>query len=328
MEHALMSEVINNYELIEPFQNQNAGFSRWTVAAKRGKLFFLKEFMNPVYPDADSLNESLRKDRIRECELFEVEKRNLYKAINKVSDGNLMRIQEFFRADSHYYLATEWIEDGSLTFEQISRMSMKDKLLVCRTAAHSLAALHSPNIAHSDIKETNVLVRLSKGGKPVAKIIDFDSSFFITSPPDNEDDLGGDQVYLSPEACMFFCGADARLTCKMDVFSLGLLFHQYLTGELPFFDKNEYDYAHEAVLDDVVLKADTADIPLPVCQIIERMLLADPEKRCSASEVYYFLTEYYKQQYSMDFSGVKSRNDAGAPRLKIGKDFFKTGEDL
>ena len=330
-----MADAINNYELLEPFQNQNAGFSRWTIAVKGAKKYFLKEFIDPKYPDQDSLKENLRKTRIKECEQFEARKHHLYSTINTISDGNLMRISEFFRADSRYYLATEWIDQGNMSFAQIAEMNMKDKLLLCRIAAHSLSILHSAKIAHSDIKETNVLVRLSKGGKPVAKIIDFDCSFFEDNPPKNEDDLGGDQVYLSPEACMFFCGEDVRLSCKMDVFALGLLFHQYWTGDFPYYDKNEYDYAHEAVLDDVVLKADTADIPVPVGRIIERMLLADPEKRSSMSEVYDSLTEFYKQNFPMDSTGKgyviepnTEKSRPGSSKLKIGKEFFKQGGDL
>lgn len=330
-----MADVLNNYELINPFQNQNAGFSRWTIAEKGDRRYFLKEFMDPKYPDQDSLNENLRKTRIKECKEFEQAKLKLYKTINEVSDGNLVRIMEFFRADSHYYMATEWIEQTGMSFHEIARMSMKDRLLLCRTAAHSLAALHSVRIAHSDIKDTNVLVHRSKGGKAVAKIIDLDSSFFEYNPPNNEDDLGGDQVYLSPEACLFFCGKDVHLTCKMDVFAMGLLFHQYMTGELPYFDKNEYDYAHEAVLDDIVLKADTADIPPIVGGIIENMLLKDAEKRAGALEVYNRLTEYYERLYPSKATGTVYRSNpereraSTAPgKLKMSSDFFRQGGEL
>lgn len=332
-----MTEMLSDYELLGPFQNQDAGFSRWTKAAHRGKQYFIKEFMNPKYPDQESLKESLRKTRIKECEAFEVEKRNLYSAINKASDGNLVRIADFFRGDSHYYMSTEWVESCNLTFEEISRLGLKEKLILCRTALHSIAALHSAGIAHSDIKNTNVIVHKSIGGKLVAKIIDYDYSFFENCPPDNEDDLGGDQVYLSPEACMFFCGEDVKLTCKMDVFALGLLFHQYCTGELPYFDKNEYEYAHEAVLDDVILKADSADIPTVVGNIIERMLLKDPDQRISSQEAYNALTEFYNQRFSSvtggtrfggDFSTSKPDSGSGTSRLKMASDFFKPAGDL
>lgn len=337
-----MPEILNEYELLKPFQNQNAGYSRWTIAQKENHVYFLKEFMDPKYPDEDSLRESLRKTRIKECESFETEKTKLYTAINNLSDGNLVRIEEFFRADSRYYIAADWIDEADLCMDEIAKVDLKDKLLLCRTAVHSLSILHSMRIIHSDIKDSNVIVHRSVGGKLVAKIIDFDCSFFEDCPPTNEDDLGGDQVYLSPEACMFFCGEDVKLTCKMDVFAMGLLFHQYLTGELPYFDKSEYEYAHEAVLDDVLLKADSADIPLPLREIIEHMLLKDADKRISASEVEILLDEYYKKMYPTS----KRLMDNELPRdqenhhdesdkpvtmssgLKMSKDFFRQAGDL
>lgn len=324
-----MVDVINNYELLVPFQNQNAGFSRWTKAKKNGKTYFIKEFMDPKYPDQVSLKESLRKSRIKECEDFEDKKRNLYTTVNSASDGNLVGAEEFFRGDSHYYLATEWVNNCGLSFADIAKKDLKDKLLLCRTAAHSLQALHSAGITHSDIKDTNVIVHETAGKKLVAKIIDFDSSFFENNPPDNEDELGGDQVYLSPEACLFFCGEDVNLTHKMDVFALGLLFHQYLTGELPYFDRNEYDYAHEAVLDDVVLKADSADIKLPIREIIDKMLLKDAEKRISSAEVYEKLTDYYREQFPYELSGGgETLSSFGSRKIKMSKDFFKPAGDL
>ena len=329
-----MSDVINKYLLMDPFQNKNAGFSRWTTAKKGSRFYFIKEFMDPKYPDENSLSDALRDNRIRECKEFEKHKIKLYSTINEASDGNLVRIAEFFRVDSHYYMTTEWIDHDGMDFENIARMDMKDKLLLCRTAAHSLAALHSVRIAHSDIKDTNVLVHRSPGGKAVAKIIDVDCGFFEDDPPENEDELGGDQVYLSPEACLFFCGEDVHLTCKMDVFAMGLLFHQYLTGELPYFDKKEYDYAHEAVLDDVVLMADPACIPPKVGEIIENMLLLDAEKRISAQEVFDQLTEYYKNQYPTKTAGTAfgpksdTKQQVKKGKLKISKDFFKKADNL
>lgn len=330
-----MADLINGYELLNPFQNQDAGFSRWTTALKNGETYFLKEFISPKYPDESTLTENLRNTRIRECKTFEEEKSRLFREINKASDGNLVRITEFFRADARYYLTTEWIKGGSLSFSDISRMNMQDKLILCMTAAHALAGLHAANIAHSDIKETNVLVRVTARGKPVAKIIDFGCSFFVDNPPKDEDDLGGDQVYLSPEACLFFNGEDVRLSGKMDVFALGLLFHQYMTGDLPYFDKSEYDYAHEAVLDGFVLRADTADIPYTIGAIIEKMLLRDPEDRISMQEVYFLLSSYYKKMYKGGHAegwntdnGGTEKSTVRSSKLKMSKEFFKSGGDL
>lgn len=244
-----MGEVINEYELIEPLQNRDAGFSRWTYAIRKGEIYFLKEFMDPVYPTEDSLSDALRQRRIRDCEEYEEEKKAIYAGVNEASDGNLVRIFEFFRCDSHYYVSTLKIDSLQMSFEEISARPFEVRLLLCKTVAHSIMQLHSAHIVHADIKENNVLIQQSDTGQLIGKMIDFDCSFSESKPPQDEDGLGGDQVYLAPEACQFICGEPIVLTGKMDVFALGLLFYQYFTGRLPEFDNTEYDYAHEAVLD-------------------------------------------------------------------------------
>ena len=103
-------------------------------------------------------------------------------------------------------------------------------------------------------------------------------------PPQSESELGGDQIYLSPEACLFLCGEETKLTTKMDVFSLGILFHQYLTGYVPWYDTGEFDYLHEAVLEGA--KAGVSEkVPAEWRPVIEQMLIGDPEQRCSIEDV-------------------------------------------
>ena len=106
---------LNEYKLLTPLQNKNAGFSRWAYAARFGEEYFIKEFMNPVYPDEESLSETLRNSKIKSCEYFEAKKLNLYKRINDVSDGNLVRVFEFFRCDSH---RKNHLSDGALRYRK------------------------------------------------------------------------------------------------------------------------------------------------------------------------------------------------------------------
>lgn len=280
-----MSETMNRYELLAPFQNKNAGFSRWTYATRDGRDYFLKEFMDPVYPTDESLAVELRTKRVKDCEEFELKKKALYEAINRVSDGNVVRIAEFFRYDNHYYLATERIQTQSISMGEISSLPYEDRFLLCKSLAHGMMKLHQEHIVHADIKESNVLIKRTQKGKLVAKIIDFDASFFENDPPQYEDELGGDQVYLAPEACQFICGESIELTTKMDVFAVGLLFHQYLIGKLPGFDTEEYDYAFDAVLDGQGLVI-SSDLNVMLQEMLRGMLECDPKKRLSIQEVY------------------------------------------
>ena len=280
-----MGEMINQYELLAPFQNKNAGFSRWTYAVRKGRSYFLKEFLSPVYPTGDALSEAMRNSRIRACTEFEQRNKKLYETVNRISDGNLVRIFEFFRHDSHYYISMERIEDEKIDMEALQKTSFRDRLMLCLTVSHSILRLHKAHIVHADIKDTNILIRKSKNGRLVGKIIDYEACFFEDESFYESEELEGDQLYLAPEACRFIFGEDVKLTTKIDVFALGLLFHQYLTGKFPDFDKTEYAYAFEAVLDGKKLTADR-NLPLNLQKILNRMLKREPEDRVSMEMVH------------------------------------------
>lgn len=307
-----MGEVINGYELLEPFQNRNAGFSRWTLALRRQEVFFLKEFMNPVYPGED-IAENLRQMRIDDCKEFEEKKSRLYQAINRASDGNMIRIVDFFRYNSHYYIATPRAIDAKLSFEEIAMRPMEDRVLLCRTLANSMKRLHEAGIVHSDIKATNVIVQKTATGKLCAKLVDFGSSFFEAEAPESEDELGGDQVYLAPEACRFIFGEPVKLNSKIDVFALGLLFHQYLTGSLPGFDNSTYDYAYEAVLDGQQLVV-SSELPQYLGIILQQMLLCEPEARCCIAEVFDYLGMFLTKETS-PMEEVNSQDEEAAEEV-------------
>ena len=282
---------IHGYRLLQPLQNRDAGFSRWTIAERGGKQYFFKEFMDPIYPTDTGLSEKLRARRIRECRAFEQQLKRLYSAIANGSDGNAVRIVDFFRHGSHYYVVTPRVIKAQIPFSDVVKQPLHRRALLCRSMAHTVLRLHRLHIVHSDIKETNIILCPAPNGNLTTKLIDFDASFFEDAPPQSEDELGGDQVYLAPEACRFLCGEEVRLTCAMDVFSLGLLFHQYLAGKLPDFDTEEYYYAHEAVLDGQTLTV-APYLDEPLRRMLQSMLACDPEDRCSLEEVFRTLGNY------------------------------------
>jgi len=57
--------IINGYRLLQPLKSENAGFSRWTIAAKNGRQWFLKELMNPVYPPDHSPDSNKTRRRLQ-----------------------------------------------------------------------------------------------------------------------------------------------------------------------------------------------------------------------------------------------------------------------
>lgn len=269
---------INNYIFEHPLTNDNSGFSKWGIGHRGVKEYFVKEFLSPTYPaDTKTFDEEQMKRKLVECSEFEKEKEKLYTAINQSSDGHLVRIHQFFRVDAKYYMVTNAVLEKKLSVEEIAALPYQDRLMVCCEVAHAIALLHKKKVVHADIKPDNILV--TKEPFVRAYIIDFDCSFFEENKPALDEELNGDFVYLSPEAFLHMAEIESNLSCQMDVFALGLVFHQYLTGKLPEFDTTVYTYSYEAVLDGCVIKPDKEVGSEKIRGILFGMLQKNPKKR-------------------------------------------------
>lgn len=297
---------INGYELKEELKNANSGFSKWGFATKNGKEYFIKELINPVYPIDDTIMpEEMFRQRREFCYQYEAKFKRFFEQINNASRGNLVRIIEFFRGGSRYYLITEKVEGKSASLEEISSLDQDKKLLLAKTAAYCFKDLHSAGIVHFDVKPSNVLVKKTDTGNYVAKLIDFDSGFFKGEVLDGKE-LGGDLAHLAPETFLAIAGEDVTPDEKSDIFGLGLLLHEYYCGKLPYFDENEYEYPYEAALDNGILKPDSSMLPEEIEKLIVSMLNVDPQKRPSAEEIVIKLCELDGNEY---FEVEQPKND-------------------
>ena len=276
---------INGYTLKAELKNANSGFSKWGFATKNGKEYFIKELINPVYPiDKSIMSDELFQQRRAHCSEYEAKFKKFFGLINNASRGNLVRITDFFRYGSRYYLITEKVEGKSPSMEYIASLEEEKKLLLLKTVAHCFYDLHSVGIVHSDVKPNNILVKATKNGNYAAKLIDFDSGFQKGEVFDNKE-LGGELTYLAPETFLGIYGEDVKPDEKADIFGLGLVFHEYYCGFLPYFDQNEYEYPYEAALDGGLLKPDMNKLPDDLRALITSMLDADPKERPSAEEI-------------------------------------------
>jgi len=279
-------ERLGSYELSGSLTNQNAGYSVWGFGKKNGEDYFIKQFVAQKYPANDTVSspERLQK-KIKECERFEQKKIAVYQMLNENSDGNAVRVEEFFRIESKYYISMRKIEALPWDVAAVASLPMAGIRHLCAIIAHGIASLHKGHVVHADLKHDNVLFMKTDTGYTTAKIIDFDSSFLESDPPLAGDEIIGDLVYFSPEACMSIWGEEMELTCKMDIFALGVLFHQYLTGELPYFNTEESSYPGEAVAKGELL-AVSEKLPNDLRQLLTRMLDPDPVKRPTAVETF------------------------------------------
>ena len=181
------------------------------------------------------------------------------------------------------------METGKTKVSEIAELSMEKKIILLRVLLYSIRCIHDAGIVHADIKPDNLILKPTQNGYYTLKLIDFDASFFEDDQPKNSDDIHGDLSYLAPETFLRIAGENEKITRKADIFALGIIFHEFLTGVRPRMS-GDYDYLYEAVLDGGDIGISNR-LPLPIHSLIRRMLDIDPKKRPSAADIFDYFGE-------------------------------------
>ena len=281
-------DTIGGYRLLEDFRVVGAGLSEWTFAERDGRTYFIKRFLSPTYPDDAAPGSAKTKARKRaRCAAFEAHHRGIQAAMAPLTSygGNLIATLDFFRYGAKYYKVTEKVDLAGLDTSDVARLRFPAQLVLLKTVAHSLKILHDLDIVHSDLKPSNVLIKRTELGY-TTKLIDFDSSYVVGKPPPPEE-IVGTMNYYSPELVSYIqgTGSAADLTTASDIFALGLIYSEYLTGALPAFDP-AYHEAAIAVLNGTKLRLPAGHAPASVADLVERMLLGDHRARPRVGEVH------------------------------------------
>ena len=285
-------DILNGYKLLENFKL--VGQCEYTFASKHGEEFFIKKFLDPVYPIPSAPGSEKTKQLLKkQCEEFEKHHIAIMNALKgkSVKGGNLIITLDFFRQGSHFYKVTTRVNVAGVSISAISTLPYDKRILILLTVANSLKLLHQSDIVHGDLKPDNILINKTEVDIYVAKLIDFDSSYFSGKPPI---EVVGDPVYYSPELGRYIEFSEKRilhdLQLKSDIFALGLIYHQYLTGELPSYNKTKYKYAYAAILDGSELIID-ASITSRLTTLLRQMLKKEYSERPNIMQIMSYLKE-------------------------------------
>ncbi|HVB41975.1 MAG TPA: serine/threonine-protein kinase [Streptosporangiaceae bacterium] len=145
-----------------------------------------------------------------------------------------------------------------------------------------LADVHRVDIVHRDIKPANVM--LVDGG--LVKVLDFGIAILRGGGAlprlTQVDRTVGTPAYMSPEQCL-----GQAVTSASDIYSLGCLLHELLTGDVPFHGTADVPLRnHHLHSPAPSVRAQRADVPAAVTALALSMLAKDPRARPSAAEVY------------------------------------------
>jgi hypothetical protein len=282
-------DVLNGYTLLADFSSVGAGLSRWTFAQKGGREYFMKEFLSPTYPEDDAPgSEKIKAKKRARCAVFEARHQHMQAALAPVSGygGNLIVTHEFFRAGAKYYKTTERVEAERFGVTDVAALPFRQRLVLLKSVAHSLKILHDLRIVHSDLKPDNVLVKRTELGY-TGKLIDFDSSYIAGSPPPATE-IVGTINYYSPELLSYIQEEPvdpSELNTASDIFALGLIYSEFLTGRWPAYDP-AYGEPAVAARSGVVLRVDRTALDPALADLVDRMMSATPAARPAIAEVH------------------------------------------
>lgn len=150
-----------------------------------------------------------------------------FEIIARVAHPNVVRIYDLGVADDHAYIAMEYCSRGSLKRRITEGIHSDQAFAYLRAIAGALGALHAVGIVHRDLKPTNVMFRDDDS----LALIDFGlaKQVHLRAELTGAGAIFGTPYYMSPEQ-----GQGGELDARSDLYSLGVIFYEMLTGQKPF----------------------------------------------------------------------------------------------
>src|SRR3954470_21115577 len=209
-------------------------------------------------------------DQTDQIERFRREAR----AVAQLSHPNVVSVIDAGEDGGHPYIVFEYVDGETLKqrIERVGPLPVDEATAYAIEIGRGLAAAHSRRLVHRDVKPQNVLID-SEGR---AKVTDFGIARSLEA--DGLTQTGrvlGTTDYVSPEQAMGR-GVDART----DIYSLGVLLYEMLTGEVPFTAETVVGVAMKHVNEDMPdVQRRRPEVSSALAAVVERATSKDPKQR-------------------------------------------------
>jgi len=207
-------------------------------------------------------NEEARERFVREAQ-----------ATSSLNHSNITTVYELLEDDGEQYIVMEYVDGKTIRdVVESSRVSIRRAVDMLIQAAEALGAAHNKGILHRDVKSANIMVSMEGN----VKVMDFGLAHLEErSQLTRTGTTMGTIAYSSPEQLV-----GAPVDKRSEIFSLGVVFYELLTGQLPFKSPSEGELVFEIInTEQDMLTTCREDVPENVCSVVNKMLIKKPELR-------------------------------------------------
>ncbi len=199
-----------------------------------------------------------------------------------LSHPNIVSIYDRGEAEGTYYIAMEYLEGRSLKERIVADgpLPIADAIEIARQILRAIGFAHKRGIVHRDIKPHNVLLVRDGAGDERFKVTDFGISRSTTSQMTEAGSIVGTAQYLSPEQAR-----GAPVDQRSDVYSVGIVLYELLSGKLPFTGDTPLEIAMKHLSEVPKPPSELREeIPADLDMIVLRALAKDPGDRFESAE--------------------------------------------
>ncbi|HUS30638.1 MAG TPA: serine/threonine-protein kinase [Kofleriaceae bacterium] len=209
-------------------------------------------------------------------------------ALGALKNSHTVRAFDFGETDGMLYIVMELLQGESLyeRYRALGPLPWRRMLKIACEVCESLAEAHALGIVHRDLKPTNIHLERIGGDDDYVKILDFGIAKILHgSALDNADLTRSGQMigtfdYMAPEQMV-----GSHLTGQSDIYTLGLVIYEMLTGERPFGDPPSPSAMLQAMIMSTPPSVSSrSDAPEEIDAIVVKCLARDPDHRWRSVE--------------------------------------------
>jgi serine/threonine-protein kinase len=197
------------------------------------------------------------------------------RAVARLNHRNIVQVYDFGAEGDLAYIVMEFIQGRELKdyFDANERFELKKAFRIMIELLDALEFAHEAGIVHRDIKPANVMIDAAGH----AKLTDFGVAR-VADPGDQAEAtragaMVGTPSYMSPEQIQ-----GQKVDRRTDIFSAGIMFYQFLTGQKPF-EGTQFVLQQKIVMEDPVWPSAIVQVPPAFDRVVARALAKDVEQR-------------------------------------------------